>query len=82
MKTGFLDGRLVQVHHRARNIGQAVDVFAAGLGSAVGLRQEEHVLHDHRHALEVFEMRTQYIPKRVGVACLAQSDLGASHQGC
>ena len=70
----------MQFHHRARNAGQTGDMLAAGFSSSVGLRQEEHVLHDHRHALDIFEVRAQHIPQRVGIACFAQSDFGAPHQ--
>jgi len=70
----------VQFHHRARNAGQTGDMLAAGLSPTVGLRQKEHVLHDHRHALEIFEVRAQHISQRVGIACFAQSNFSAPHQ--
>ena len=82
LKVSILYRCLVQFRHRIHNAGQAVYALSAGLCPTVSLRQKQHVLHDHRHSLQIFEVIPQHVSQRLDIACFAQSDLCASHQCC
>jgi hypothetical protein len=70
----------VELEHLQRQRRQAHRRAAPRDGTAVGLREEQHVVDQHRHALHLLEVGQQRLAQRLGRALARQRQLGLADE--